>query len=146
MCAFANYKNTKFSYSLKTDLILNCYDNVKFNGTLIGNSTVHRKFIQNSDTGCWASLCNVCSFTLFLRVDRVQKERISRIPAKVCAQFIIWIDSNSIAHRDSFKHFSITKIEMVGKLDLKTCFLWQSYEMLNSTGVLIANRLSIINW
>ena len=40
---------------------------------------------------------------------------------------------------------------MVGKLDLKTCFLWQSYEMLNkeqhiSTGVLIANRLSIINW
>ena len=59
------------------------------NGTLIGNSTVHRKFIQNSDTGCWASLCNVCSVTLFLRVDRVQKERISRIPAKVCAQFII---------------------------------------------------------
>ena len=92
MCAFANYKNTKFSYSLKTDLILNCYGNVKFNGTLIGNSTVHRKFIQNSDTGCWASLCNVCSVTLFLRVDRVQKERISRIPAKVCTDSVYYMN------------------------------------------------------
>ena len=118
-------------YGQKTNSILKCYSNVKFNGTLIGNSTVQRKFIWNSDTGCWASLCNVCIVTLFLRIDRVQKERISRIPAKVCAQFIIWIDSNSIAHRDSFKHFSITKIEMVGKLDLKTFFLRQSYEMLN---------------
>ena len=81
-------KNTKFSDSEKTDIVLKYYSNVKFNGTLIGNSTVHRKFIQNSDTGCWVSLCNVCSVTLFLRIDRVKQERISRIPAKVCTDSV----------------------------------------------------------
>ena len=39
-------KNTKFSDSEKTDIVLKYYSNVKFNGTLIGNSTVHSKFIQ----------------------------------------------------------------------------------------------------
>ena len=81
-------KNTKFSDSEKTDIVLKYYSNVKFNGTLIGNSTVHRNFIQNSDTGCWVSLCNVCSVTLFLRIDRVKQERISRIPAKVCTDSV----------------------------------------------------------
>ena len=116
----------------KSDLILKCSRNVNFNGTLIGNSTVHRKFIQNSDTGCWVSLCNVCSVTLFLRIDRVQNERISRLFLLkfVLTQFIIWIDLNSISHLDSFKPFSETKIEMLGKFDLKTYFLWQSYQMI----------------
>ena len=47
----------------------------------------------------------------------------------VLTQFITWIDVNSISHRDSFKPFSITQIEMLGKFGLKTYL--KTYQMLH---------------
>ena len=37
----------------------------------------------------------------------------------VLTQSIIWIDLNSISHRDSFKPFNKIQIEMLGKFGLK---------------------------